>query len=227
METTNFWDTFLPQPILYIGRCEFNSKQQVATDVKTYIMPNDLIVQAVVKKHGFSIVDNDTAVYNIQRWLMGFITYVTDQREDGVPEFWNFPFETLQRPLGDCDEGAILMATMMIASGVPSERVRVVAGNVRENANSPWEGHCYCAYKASDDQWRIIDWCFLADPQLRPLQKPLAKDGGTNGCYGEAWFVFNDQGSWAPAPTTMASRATSMIFEQQTSSLLTQLLTKM
>jgi hypothetical protein len=64
-------------------------------------------------------------------------------------------------------------------------------------------GHAYCIYLADRPEserkleWVILDWCYLQDPEVSVENKPLARNGGTEGAYREIWFTFNDFHSWA------------------------------
>jgi hypothetical protein len=109
-------------------------------------------------------------------------------------EYWQLPFETWASHIGDCEDGAILIAALAINAGIPSYRVKVAAGFVDTGTVSG--GHAYCIYLASDDEWRIIDWCFYQDYSVPVLQKPFAKNGGFNNYYKDVWFTFNDEYSW-------------------------------
>jgi len=108
----------------------------------------------------------------------------------------------------NCEDGAILIAALMINAGVPSFRVKVTAGSVLADPNvAPSEdnigGHGYAIYLAdrSDSErgleWVILDWCYLPDPDTPIEKKPLAKNGGHDNAYKDVWFTFNDEYSWA------------------------------
>jgi hypothetical protein len=202
-----YWDTyFQKQPILYAGRYDYNSKNKLGVDVKSFIMPREILIQEVIKKHKLAGQNADDSALNVQKWAISFLKYKSDDQEDNVPEFWSFPFETLQHPFCDCEDGAILIASILIGLGVPSDRVCVAAGMVQPDVTAPEGGHAYCLYKASDNEWRVIDWCFFPDPAVPVLQKPLAKHGGFQGKYKNVWFAFNDQDAWSDAPTTATAR---------------------
>ncbi|MBN1216392.1 MAG: DUF4332 domain-containing protein [Candidatus Lokiarchaeota archaeon] len=108
----------------------------------------------------------------------------------------------------NCEDGAILIAALMINAGVPSFRVKVCAGSVLADPKvAPSEdnigGHGYAIYladrKDSDRglEWVILDWCYIPDPEIQIDKKPLAKNGGTDGAYQDVWFTFNDEFSWS------------------------------
>jgi len=94
---------------------------------------------------------NDEKASLALNWVAKNIKYVTDKEG----EFWQFAFETLKRKLGDCEDGAILIANMMIMSGIPYWRIRLNCGEVQGG------GHAYLTYlRESDNQWYVMDWCY-------------------------------------------------------------------
>jgi hypothetical protein len=120
-------------------------------------------------------------------------------------DYWQFPFETLYSGFGDCEEGAILIAALAINAGIPSYKIRVAVGQMGSGSSSEGIAHVWCIYLASDNQWRVIDWCNGEDINegfsqtvAKPiLQKMLAKNNNT---YGTVWFTFNNEYSWLGAP---------------------------
>jgi len=62
-------------------------------------------------------------VYKLKEWVKRNIKAKPEQGE-----FWKFPFETLRDKEGDCEDLAILLANLLVASGIPSWRVRLCAG---------------------------------------------------------------------------------------------------
>jgi hypothetical protein len=117
----------------------------------------------------------------------------------GSYDYWLFPFESLYSGYGDCEDGAILVANLLINAGIPSYKVKVAAGLVGSGGGLFAEGtpHLWCIYLASDGQWRVLDWCngesYDGKQKKKPLQLKLAKDDTT---YGEIWFTFNDEYAW-------------------------------
>ncbi|MFX1276921.1 MAG: DUF4332 domain-containing protein [Promethearchaeota archaeon] len=207
----DYWNNkYQKAPIIYTGRALRGQDyyKQIDADVKSFIKKNDAILfhvidQAQLKKGTF----NKTALA-IQDFVNGFLKYKFDEETSDCPEFWQFPFESIQSGIGDCEDGAILIASLLINAGIPSWRVKVAGGGVLPDpvfAPSETElgGHAWCIYLAdrSDSkrglEWVILDWCYAQDPDVPIEEKPLAKDGGQQGGYKETWFTFNDEYSWA------------------------------
>jgi hypothetical protein len=211
--------------------------EQIPVDVKAFILDNDSVMKYVLKTYNLIKETYDETMLAIQDFVCNktmesfyaggnykiakfnsdnykktrfVLTYTSDSYYDEATqtsEFWKFPFETIQAGKGDCEDGAILIASLAINAGIPAYRVKVASGfvsnrqyledggfNVESNLSEG--GHAYCIYLASDNEWRCMDWCFYADPGTPILQKPLAKNGGFGNCYGDVWFTFNNKYSW-------------------------------
>ncbi len=203
----NKWKT---SPIIYTGRAlraEVYTKQ-IDVDVKAFIKKNDAILWHVVTQVGLRRKTPNETACAIQDFVCNFLKYKYDDLTAEVPEFWLFPFESIQSGIGDCEDGAILIAALLINAGIPSWRVKVCAAEVIADpvfapSDSDVGGHAYCIYLADRPdserklEWVILDWCYLQDPEIPIEKKPLARDGGTEGAYKDVLFTFNDQFSWA------------------------------
>jgi len=201
------WDT---APIIYTGRAlrgeSYN--KQIDVDVKAFIKKNDAILWHVLNHLDLrKDTPNDTALA-IQNFVCNFLKYTYDDVTSECPEFWLFPFEAIQSEIGDCEDGAILIASLLINAGIPSWRVKVCAAQVMADpifapSDTELGGHAYCIYLADRPdsernlEWIILDWCYLQDPEIPIIEKPLARNGGTEGAYRDIWFTFNDLDSWA------------------------------
>ncbi len=134
-----------------------------------------------------------------QRWVAEQIQYVSDATlTTGWTECWLFPVETVSRRKGDCEDGAILIASLCRCLGIPADRIRVAAGTVRAGENAETGGHAWATYRRqSDDEWTILDWCFYEDSQTPVAAKPLQKENRPYFFGDEVWFSFNDQYAWS------------------------------
>jgi hypothetical protein len=207
----DYWNSkWATAPIIYTGRAlrgeSYN--KQIDVDVKAFIKRNDAILWHVLTQLELrKDTPNDTALV-VQNFVCNFLKYKYDDIASECPEFWLFPFESIQSEIGDCEDGAILIASLLINAGVPSWRVKVCAAQVMADpvfapSDTELGGHAYCIYLADRPEserkleWVILDWCYLQDPEVSIENKPLARNGGTEGAYREIWFTFNDFHSWA------------------------------
>ncbi len=60
-------------------------------------------------------------------YVNGRITYVSDLDNFGKKDYWQYPRETLESGKGDCEDMALLLASLLMEAGI--DDVRVVVGN--------------------------------------------------------------------------------------------------
>jgi hypothetical protein len=197
-------------PIIYTGRALRGEsyKKQIDADVKAFIKDNDAILWHVIHQAQLRQDTPNNTAWAVQKFVCSLLKYTNDDETEDCPEFWQFPFEAIQSQVGDCEDGAILIAGLLINAGIPSWRVKVCAAQVVADpifapSDSELGGHAYCIYLAdrTDDSrglaWIILDWCYLPDVDIPIEEKPLASNGGQEGAYRDIWFTFNDKYSWA------------------------------
>ncbi|MHA1250798.1 MAG: transglutaminase domain-containing protein [Candidatus Helarchaeota archaeon] len=123
-------------------------------------------------------------------WVQNNIQYTPDKSEYGYPEYWAYSYQTLKRRAGDCDDGGILLANMMLHSGIPYWKVRLSAADVYDKGGNYLGGHCYVTYYCeSKDKWVAMDWCFYPN-QLPVEDRPDYKNEIIYG-KGKVWFSWN------------------------------------
>jgi len=166
--------------ITYTGRTFANKQEMISIDVRNFFTIYDENIRLIVKDFKG---DDDKKAVECLKWVMANIKYVTDKQQLGIEEEWMFPYETLTASKGDCDDGAILLANMLIMSGIPYWKVRLTAGLV-----SSGEGHCYVTYyEEKQDRWVALDWCYF--PNKLPInQRVNYKD---DNIYKMVWFSWN------------------------------------
>ena len=206
-----YWHNKWPQaPIIYTGRALRGAhyNKAIDIDVKVFIKKNDAILHHIISQIGLRKDTPNETAWACQKFVCDYLKYKYDDITAEIPEFWLFPFESIQSEVGDCEDGAILIAGLMINAGIPSWRVKVCAGEVlADPIVAPSEddlgGHAYVIYLADRPdserklEWVILDWCYLQDPETPIEKKPLARDGGHENAYKDIYFTFNDDHSWA------------------------------
>jgi predicted transglutaminase-like cysteine proteinase len=58
-----------------------------------------------------------------REWISTHLSYVPDNEAYRQPDYWQLPRETLKLGRGDCEDFALLLCSMLRASGYPAERV--------------------------------------------------------------------------------------------------------
>ena len=151
-------------------------------DVRNYFQVND---STLPKFTGKSF--DDVALKSL-KWVIDNITYTPDANEYKENEYWAYPYQTLKNRFGDCEDGAILLANIMVSSGIPYYRVRLNAGSVKGG------GHAYVSYcRETDNQWVVLDWCYWANKKPikdRPTHKEERNYIDTERNY-YVWFSWN------------------------------------
>lgn len=114
------------------------------------------------------------------------IKYTSDIKVEGVDEYWQEWCETWELKTGDCEDGSILLANIMMALGIPYWRIRLNAGDVNGG------GHAYVTYcRQTDDEFVVLDWCYW--PNDKPVsERALHKDeeNYSGHSYG-IWWSWN------------------------------------
>lgn len=198
----NYWNNrWVKQPIIYSGRALRNSNGRINTDVRNFIIAEDYILKDIVERYNLKKETYNETAHACQKFVVENLKYKDDLETNGCEEFWQFPFETLVSTYADCEDGAILMASLMINAGIPNWRVKVVGGTVKPQPTAPLGGHAYCIFladrKSGELAWEIHDWCYYEDSEIPTGEKPLAKDGGYNNTYIDVWFTFNNEFTWS------------------------------
>ncbi len=189
-----FWNNRYPkQDIAYAARAYFNTDPKVTTpvDVRIFFQYNDFHLEKIANSSYTGIGKLNEGSYDERaikclRWVKKNFKYVSDKIVVGLPEFWMFPFEALKYKKGDCDDGAILLANLMMAAKIPYWRIRLNTGDVK--ADNGTAGHAYVTYcRETDNEWVILDWCYWYD-NSEVKDRILHKDQQD---YYDIWFSWN------------------------------------
>lgn len=130
----------------------------------------------------------DEKAYKILRWVQNNIEYKSDFKSYGKMEYWAEPTITLKRKSGDCEDGAFLIHSLMLNAGIPWERIRTYAGDVRAGAGAATGGHGWTTYKReSDGEWVALDWCYYPNQKLIGDRTPMKY----RSVYVDDWFYIN------------------------------------
>lgn len=173
-------------------------------DVRNFFMINDESIPIVSGK-----TNDEKALAGLKK-LRSIVTYVSDTSSYGVSEYWAFPYQTLTRKIGDCEDGAILLANILVKSGVPYYRVRICAGSVNGG------GHAYCVYcRETDNEWVVLDWCYW--PNDLPVHQRKTHKQERNYFDSErnfyVWFSWDLKNIYAKE--TLSTEAAKIFKEQK------------
>lgn len=131
----------------------------------------------------------DHRAYVITEFVSQHIKY---RRTAGLDP-WQFPDETLSLKSGDCEDRALLIASLLLASGISSFNVRVALGKFRA-----WFGrkhqdfdHVWVMYKNEMGKWQIIEPAHVKRVEGKVIGKQLPTDAEYI-----PQFLFNDVHLW-------------------------------
>lgn len=190
-----YYNNKYPTQVIYYKGRSIPNHGSYSTDIRGFFInpiSNELRKIAI----GWNGKIDDAKALACQKFVKNVVTYVSDKSSVGLNEYWQYPQETLYLLKGDCDDGSILMANLMLASGIPYWKVRLNAGNVYDLNGEYLGGHAWLNYYyEKEDKWISMDWCFY--PKLSPLKdRPDYKDEVIYG-KGNVWFSWNQKYAFA------------------------------
>ncbi len=107
---------------------------------------------------------------------------------------WQFPDETLKLRSGDCEDRALLIASLLLASGISSFNVRVALGKFRAWFGKKHEDfvHVWVMYKDEVGKWQVIEPIADSAVSVKPGKKTNMPDRAEY----IPFFIFNDVHLW-------------------------------
>lgn len=163
--------------------------KETKTILKEKITLTSILVSAGIK-------DTDSNIIKCRKtlkWVHSNIKYVSDNKSNLMNEYWQTPVETLEKRTGDCEDGAILLYTILSFAGVPNRQLRMVAGDV-EKFGKPEEsvGHAYLVWLNDEDGLEYpIDWTYWYGLSFALTEPYVMRK---NYYYGQKeWFSFNSE----------------------------------
>lgn len=110
---------------------------------------------------------------------------------------WQFPDETLEVREGDCEDRALLIASLLLASGISSYNVRVALGKMRlrkTNGRFADRDHVWVMYKNEAGRWRVLE-PLLSKRRRAPHRQDNDRFTPSAAEY-IPYFLFNDSHLW-------------------------------
>lgn len=172
--------------------------QKYEMDVRNLICVKSFVLEPVISN--LNKLSNDEKALAILKLVKNRLIYKGDFETKGTPEYWELPEISWQNRYTDCEDGSILIASLMRISGIPSYRVKVCAGDVVSPENKDaLAGHAYVIYLSEEkNRWYVLDWCFFYSQSVTAF-KTTEHRLMTN--YKGIWFTFNDEWCWCQKDT--------------------------
>lgn len=171
-------------------RIEYVVDGVIKMDVRNLIVTKSTIMEPALN----SLVGkpSDEIAIGCLKKVKARVKYYSDMNLHQTAEYWQYPEETWQTRTGDCEDGALLLASLMVMAGVPNYRVKVACGWVKVKGKK--EGHAYVIYLADDGEWYTLDWCYWPTESVKNFKKLPHKD---NVKYEDIWWTFNNEYGWS------------------------------
>jgi hypothetical protein len=116
------------------------------------------------------------------------------ERNDEIDP-WQFPEETLCLKSGDCEDRALLLASLMLCSGISPYNVRVCLGKMRLYFKRPDRhldcDHVWVMYKSENGQWQVIEPANATKHNVKEAPKDLPAQAEYI-----PYFMFNNTHLW-------------------------------
>jgi len=172
-------------------------KMRVMIDPRGFIVPEDSIVQMRMESErgpwkGRWKMDNirkyseSERLELVQNWVAKTIFYQSDKKTHDLPDVWQTPGETLMLNTGDCEDGAILIASMLLNAGLKADDVWIAIGPVEVDTGAEDGYHAWVMYQHKGE-WYPIDWCYQAQCCPLAFRTPIEK----RPCYKGIDWMFN------------------------------------
>lgn len=135
----------------------------------------------------------DARVRTLWEFCCTRIRYQFDWYRGRPQDLWQYPEETLALRRGDCEDKAILLAALLLASGVSPFCVRVALGRLHW-PNHKRTDHAWVLYRDERGVWRILETTLTTSSWDMPDAAQLMLPG--SGLAYEPEFVFNRHHLW-------------------------------
>lgn len=139
---------------LYGSREDMDSRAKDFFSVRDYLrsIKGDITLFTSRKARSFDYRANILTSY-----VNDHISYQPGKGRDS----WQFPDETIFLKKGDCEDRAILLASLLLASGISGYNVRVALGKVVHHSDSSRRkttyDHVWVMYKSEAGRWLLLE----------------------------------------------------------------------
>lgn len=138
----------------------------------------------------------DYRVQVISKYFFEHFRHIPGQRDY---DYWLFPDETIAEEGGDCEDRAILLAALLLASGISGYVIRVALGKLYDAEKRKSKDHAWVMYKNEDGKWMCLETLLLSKKARKASRKLADRKTMLRQVQYEyiPYFVFNDSHLWA------------------------------
>ena len=212
--TTGRWnwegDEIVYRPIIRGARKTPNKNRLYDIDIREFLTTKDNEVvastigkavdelgpagQALFRSHRTGSFDYRVQV--ISKYFFEHFKYIRGSRDF---DYWLFPDETIAEEGGDCEDRAILLAALLLASGVSGYVIRVALGKLYDAEKKRSKDHAWVMYQNEDGKWMCLEPLLLSEKARKASRKLAGRKTIPRQVQYEyiPYFVFNDSHLWA------------------------------
>jgi predicted transglutaminase-like cysteine proteinase len=146
----------LPLPAALAYACGLDSPvttQAGSAAVVGLLCQGDPELTVLAAELGGGASDADALAATLLAAVAEHVAYAPDGDDDS--DVWTCALGTFFRGTGDCEDGAILLHALLLAAGVPADRLVTAFGRVGVDR----DGHAWMGYRrVADGRWVALDW---------------------------------------------------------------------
>jgi hypothetical protein len=201
-------DCIVPSSRPVVGRS--GPRSQYDIDVREFLVTvhNEIMrrtlledVPRFAKLHGLapeSLAARSEGSFDRRAAVIGaYVAAAIRYRTSAGRDAWQFPDETLHLKVGDCEDRALLLASLLLASGISTFNVRVGLGRLltRDAAGrAERHDHVWTMYKTEAGRWTVLEPHF--QHALGGGRTRARRAGSPVSAEYVPYFLFNDTHLW-------------------------------
>ena len=200
--------SFLSQIIMYMIDSQTRERVDVSKFLNNQITDKESleILIRIRDNNNLMRYTKDIRAMKIRDFVQNFLTYQDDMSRYNSVEHWASIKEILEKLVGDCEDGAILIYCLMRISGFNENEVQLITGYVINPFDNKKVGHCWINYISDKYPYvnYFLDWCYYPDKtrihnkrECFSLRKGLIYSGTKqDDRYLSYWFLATDKQGW-------------------------------
>ena len=185
-------DAVIRDTVIWDKRAILGSQDiYIPTDIRSWLK-----VGGYAMKRTLNSLDlpeaRESGTFDLRAWKIWKHVSESIEYQADKSGFWLHPEETLNLCRGGCEDSSILLASLLLASGISDHCLRVVLGRVFFEGEA--RGHAWTVYQCEDGQWCLLDSTLGHVPENLIPADTLA--GQEEAMQYQPMFCFNRHHLW-------------------------------
>jgi hypothetical protein len=166
-------------------------RRTLAEDVPVFAQKHGLPLDVLLSRESGSF---DLRAAIVSSFVAEQVRYNASKGRDP----WQFPDETLFLKTGDCEDRALLIASLLISSGISNFNVRVALGQIHttdDTGHRARHDHAWVMYKTEAGRWTVLEPHIDQTMATNRKTARRARPQPTSAEY-VPFYLFNDAHLW-------------------------------